>query len=176
MWVISFFCPFPLSFSLHPTPSPPSPVVKGHTGKMKPNRGEKWNIDFFFSFFYLHWTPDGVFRFLLFHASSSLFFSKPCLELSVITSHNSLAIRSVVPWWGLRRSWLFIVENIVCEIERVTVCVFVCFSEPCSSWPVPDDQEPRRFSQHPRCPGDRVQKRFVPVSPVDASSVYLLYL
>lgn len=173
MWVISFFCPFPLSFSLHPTPSPLPLWWRATQGKWNQIEEKNGTLIFFF-FFYLHWTPDGVFRFLLFHASSSLFFSKPCLELSVITSHNGLAIRSVVPWWGLRRSWLFIEENIVCEIERVSGCVFVCFSEPCSSWPVPDDQEPRRFSQHPRWPGDRVQKRFVLVSPVDASSVYLL--
>lgn len=63
----------------------------------------------------------------------------------------------------------------VCEIERVSV--FVCvFSEPCSGWPVPDDQEPRRFSWWPRRTGDRVQKRLVPhVSPVDFSVSLLLF-
>lgn len=169
----SFFCPFPLSHSLHPT-FPHLPLWwRATQGKMKPNRGEKWNIDFsFFSFLFflsshISW---GIFKFLVFHASSSLFFSPPCLQLSVITSHNSLHIRSAVLWWGLRRSRLFIKGNQVFEIEKVSVCVFL--SEPCSSWPVPDDQEPGRFSKHPWCTGVGVQKRFVYLqhtSPVDSS-------
>lgn len=84
-----FLLPFPPLLLAAPHFSPPSPVVKGHARKMKPNREEKWNIDFCFVF-WLHSTLGGVFRFLLFHASPSLFISPSCLELSVVTSHNSL--------------------------------------------------------------------------------------
>lgn len=54
--------------------SPLSPVVKGHAGKMKLNRVEKWNIDFFFLI---------LSCFPFFHASTSLLWS-------LITSDNSL--------------------------------------------------------------------------------------
>ena len=114
------------------------------------------------------------FQVSLFHASSSLFFYPPCLKLSVITSHNSLNIQGTALWWGLGRSRLFIKGNKECEI--VSECLFVLFfcfflSEPCTWWPVPDDQEPSWVSQHPRRAGDRVQKWFVflqHVSPVNS--------
>lgn len=61
MWLIAVVCPLPLPLPL----SLPSPAAKSHTGKMKPNRGEKWN--FFFCLFCLHSiTPDGFFSSLLF--------------------------------------------------------------------------------------------------------------
>lgn len=69
-------------------------------------------------------------------------------------------------------------QGVKCVKWREWVCAFVCFSESCTGWPVPDDQEPRRLSKCPRCAGDRVQKRFVGsphVSPVDPSiSLHLL--
>lgn len=162
--------PFPPLFLAASHFSLPSPVVKGHAGKMKPNRGEKWNIDFLFFFFCLHSTPDSFFRSVHFHASSSLFFYPPCLDLSAITLHNSLTSRCTLPLWGLRRS-------LRRNRESEFIC-FVCFSESCSDWPVPDDQEPRRFSQRPWCTGDWVQKWFVLVKRVTCwfLSTSLIYL
>lgn len=166
MWVIYFFCPFPLSSSLHPA-FPCLPLWwRTMQGKWNQTEEKNGTLIFFFFFFCLHSTPDGFFRSLLFHASSSLFFPPPCLELSVITSHNSLPICCTVLLWGLRRSWLFIKENKVCENRESEFICFVCFSESCSGWPVPDDKEPRRFSQHPWCTGDWVQKWFVLVKCV----------
>lgn len=131
-----FLLPFPTLLLAASPFSPLSPVGKGHAGNMKPNRGEKCYIDFFF-FCRLLSAPDGVFRFLLFHASSSLFFYLPRLRLSAITSHKSL---HVCFWWGLRRSWLFIKGNKVCETERVSVCFCVFFFRAmpqltCTWWP-----------------------------------------
>lgn len=78
MCVISFFLPFlTLSFAAFCL-FPPSPVVKGHAGKMKPNRGEKWNIDFC-----LHSTVDGVFRFLFFFSRIILSVLLPALPCVV---------------------------------------------------------------------------------------------
>lgn len=148
---------------------PTFPAVKCHAGKMKPNRGEKWNIDLFFFFFYFFlplvdsWWCFQVSPFFFTHRPFS-FLLPLRLELSIIASLNSLPYCSAVVWWGLRRSWLFIRANTSLWNREGLVCVcvvFVCFPEPWSGWPVPDDQEPRRCSQHPRCPGDRVHKRFV---------------
>lgn len=134
MWVISVFCPFPLSFSLHTTFPCRPPVVKGRAGKMRPNRGEKWNIDFFLFFL------SSLNSWWLFQLPPSpLFFSPPCLEWSVITTHNSLHIGCAAPWWGLRKSWSFIKLNKVCEMEKVSVCVCFPFRTllrmTCTWWP-----------------------------------------
>lgn len=67
MRLIVVVCPLRLSLLL----SLLSPAVKSHTGKMKPNRGEKWNIDFFFFCLHFWW----LFQASSFHASSCPFYS-----------------------------------------------------------------------------------------------------
>lgn len=112
MQVISFLRS-PLLASLHPHPpqththAHTHPVVKGHAGKMKPNRGEKWNIDFFFSPFFFFCpspTPDGfcfsriIFPFLLSATSSSLRSATLWAPAHSPTEMNSNAKRS--DWVG----------------------------------------------------------------------------
>lgn len=168
MWVISFSCPFPLFLAVFCFSSP-SPVVQGHMGKMKPNRGEKWNIDFFPPFFL-----SSLKSWCRFQVSS---FSRiiPSVLLPAMSSHNSLLILFFFFFFlfdEVSRGLSYSSQGVKCVKWREWVCAFVCFSESCTGWPVPDDQEPRRLSKCPRCAGDRVQKRFVGsphVSPVDPS-------
>lgn len=124
---------------------PVSPVVKGHTGKIK------------------HWFLL-VFVFtqlLLAFSGLPLFTHHPPLSAAHrvhITSHNSRTpyCCSDEVSEGRGYSWR--------RMKCVKWSECVCFSESRSNWPVPDDKEPRRLSQHCRCPGAWVQEWFVQLS------------
>lgn len=91
-----FLLPFPTLLAAAHF-SPPSPMVRGYVGKIKPNRGEKWNIDFFFFSFFVFTQLLMVFSGFSFFTHHPPFSSPtPYLELSFIASHNSLPIRSIV--------------------------------------------------------------------------------
>lgn len=150
--------PLPLSLLL----SLLSPVVKSHTGKMKPNRGEKWNIDFFFFVF----TSDGFFRPLLFTHHPLLSTRQPSRELFVIISHNASLSASLFYFYEVSEGRGYLSRRIKWGKWREWLEMFSCPDPPesRSSWPVPDDQEPTRSSEHTWCPRDWVQKRCVNVA------------
>lgn len=103
--------------------------------------------------FIFFWSSLNSLCFPFFHASSSL-------SLSLISSHNSLHTWGTLFFDGVSEGPGYSSKGIKCVQQRNWLCVF-SLSEPCSDWPVPDDQEPRRCPQHPWCTGDRVQKWFV---------------
>lgn len=129
-----FFCPFPLPFLLHPI-FPAFPYGEGLSRQKKPNRGEKWNIDFFFFFIQLLIAFLG-FPFFTLHP----LFSSTHRVLSCPLSPQTIVSILVVLFLdgGLRRSWLLIKRNKLCEIEKLTVCVFsfrAMLRLTCTWWP-----------------------------------------
>lgn len=122
MWVISFSCPFPLFLAVFCFSSP-SPVVQGHMGKMKPNRGEKWNIDFFPPFFVFTKVPMS-FSGLFFFTHHSL-----CSSARRVLTQQSL--HTVFFFFFLfdevSRGPSYSSQGVKCVKWREWVCAFVCF-------------------------------------------------
>lgn len=109
----------------------------------------------------------------------------PSVLLPAVSSHNSLFILFFFFSFlfdEVSRGPSYSSQGVKCVKWREWVCAFVCFSESCTGWPVPDDQEPRRLSKCPRCARDRVQKRFVGSPHVtcwslhQSASVFYLFL
>lgn len=142
-----FLLPFPSPFT-----SPHLPLWwRAMQKKWKQIKEKNWTLIFFF-----------VTQLLMVLSGFSFFTPHPPFSSTSYVSSCSLPRGTIVSVFvvlifdGVSEGPCYSSRRIKCLKLRNWLC-FLFLSEPCSVWPVPDDQKSRRRSQYPRCTGDRVQ-------------------
>lgn len=124
-----FLLPFPTLLLAASLFSLPSPVVKDHAGKMKPNRGEKWNIDFLLLFFFFVFTQLLMaFSGLSFFTHHPLFSSPRHVSSCLSSPHTIVSPSAVLFFYEVSEGRGYSSRRIKCaKIERVSLFVLCVF-------------------------------------------------